>query len=107
MTKRLIAALTLNALIATAAAAGAADEMTVHDAMAQPAKMATMVCRPAAAGEKSNAATAEKAPLVCKSIDMTKVEKGPAMPAGASASDVNDAWLKMLVNYSFINSFGS
>jgi hypothetical protein len=108
MKKRLLAALMLNALLATAAAAGAADEMSSgHDAMAQSAKTATMLCRPAAMGEKSNAATADKAPLVCKNIDMTKVEKGPAMPTGATASDVNSAWVKMLVDYSFINAYGS
>jgi hypothetical protein len=108
MKRPALAAMTFAAVLACTVAAGATDDtMSGHDAMAHPANMATMLCRPATSGEKSNAMTADKTSLVCKTIDMTKVEKGPAMSPGMTSDEVNKAWIKMLNEYSFINSFGS
>jgi hypothetical protein len=66
-----------------------------HDAMA-PGKMATMVCRPAAAGEKPTAMMMNaKTGLVCKAMDPAKMMKkgaGPDLSHALSAEQVDAAW---------------
>ncbi len=65
-----------------------ADEMTMG---AHPA-MATMVCRPAAAGEKGNAMmTGAKDALVCKALPDMHAGK-MKMPAMKSKADEDDTW---------------
>jgi hypothetical protein len=72
--------------------------MAADDAMmAKPmTHMATMVCRPADAGEKATAMMGAKA-LVCKTVDMKEVmamkKTVEAMPQG------EPLWLKMLNEY--------
>jgi hypothetical protein len=86
MTKRLFTAALACAALAMPAAALADDAMggnaMSHDAMAN-AKPATMMCRPAAAGEKATATmtNGSKTALVCKPISMDKMKT--MMPKGA------------------------
>ena len=66
-----------------------------HDAMAS-GKMATMVCRPAAEGEKPTAMMANgKTGLVCKTMNpamMMKKGSGPNLSHALSADQVDAAW---------------
>jgi hypothetical protein len=92
--KKMIACAAFSAaLLGLAGAAFAADDATAM----KPADMATMICRPAATGEKMNAMTATQAPLVCKKIDadrmMSMKKQIEAMPGG------EPIWLKMFQEY--------
>ncbi|MBV9409781.1 MAG: hypothetical protein JO164_13215 [Candidatus Eremiobacteraeota bacterium] len=98
----------LSAALASAALAlpglALADAMA-HDAMAHgamahdamhPATAATMLCRPAAAGEKPIAMTmGTKSPLVCKAIApqmMQKGKGGPDLSQALTPDQVDAAW---------------
>ena len=85
------------ALLALGSAALADDAMAKPGAMAKPeTTMATMLCRPAAAGEKASAMMGTSG-LVCKKIDMEKMSSMKsslqAMPGG------EPLYLKMLQEY--------
>ncbi len=103
MKKSLISAAFACAALAMPGLAMADDAMGGHDAMMAkpPAKMATMVCRPAAPGEKPTAMMMgdAKTAIVCKHMDpMMMMKKGAArtsrtrsrrirsMPRGAHTS---------------------
>lgn len=81
MTKRLFTAAFACAALAMPGLALADDAMggsgMSHDAMAQGKKTATMMCRPAAAGEKPTATMTNgaKTALVCKPISMEKMHQ--------------------------------
>jgi hypothetical protein len=97
MKKMIAAAVCAAALLGVSGAAFAEDAMMKTDAMSKPAEMATMLCRPAMTGEKMTAMSASKAPLVCKTIDMTDMmamkKKIEAMPGG------EPIWLRMFQEY--------
>ena len=101
MKKSLLSAAFACAALAMPGLALADDAMMGHDAMAAP-KMATMVCRPAAAGEKPTAMTmgAEKTGLVCKPAAMAEMMKkkgfGPDLSRGLSAEQVDAAWRQFI-----------
>ena len=102
MTKTMIAAAIACAAMAMPGIASADDAMG-HGAMkaAAPAKMATMVCRPAEAGEKASAMMtgAAKTALVCKTInpEMTmKKGSGPDLSHALSADQADAAWREYL-----------
>jgi hypothetical protein len=72
-----------------------ADDTMSHGAMAP--KMATMICRPAAAGEKPTAMMmgTEKTGMVCKPLAMDKMMKkgsGPNLSHALTAEQVDAAW---------------
>jgi hypothetical protein len=92
--KKLIA----GAVCAATLFAFAAPAFAMDDAMAmKPAEMATMLCRPAMAGEKMTAMSATKAKMVCKTIKtdemMAMKKKIEAMPGGEAL------WLRMFQDY--------
>ena len=96
MKKSVLSAAFACAALAMPGLALADDAMTGHDAMSAP-KMATMVCRPAAAGEKPSAMMtgAAKTGLVCKPVAMEKMMKkgsGPDLSHALSAEQVDAAW---------------
>ena len=99
MTIRMLSAAFACAALAMPGLALADDAMggnaMSHDAMA-PGKMATMVCRPAAAGEKPTAMMMNaKTGLVCKAMDPAKMMKkggGPDLSHALSADQVDAAW---------------
>ena len=99
MTTRFLSAAFACAALAMPGLALAGDAMSgnamSHDAMA-PGKMATMVCRPAAAGEKPTAMMMNaKTGLVCKAMDPAKMMKkgaGPDLSHALSAEQVDAAW---------------
>jgi hypothetical protein len=85
------------ALLALGSAAFADDAMGKSDAMMKPdTTMATMLCRPAAAGEKPTAMMGASG-IVCKKIDMDKMESMKkslmSMPGG------EPLYLKMFQEY--------
>jgi hypothetical protein len=98
MTKSFLAAALACAALAMPGLALADDAMggtamTNHDM----SKMATMVCRHAAAGEKPTATMADgsKTALVCKTVSMEKMMKkgaGPDLSHALSADQVDAAW---------------
>jgi hypothetical protein len=95
MKSTLTGALLALALLGVGSAALADDAM-----MAKPDKtMATLVCRPAKAGETPTAMTAAKADLVCKPLDMKPImamEKSVmAMPNG------DTMWNNLLSSFQF------
>ena len=94
MTTRFLSAAFACAALAMPGLALADDAMS-HDAMA-PSKMATMVCRPAAAGEKPTAMMMNGTTgLVCKAMDPAKMMKkgsGPDLSHALSADQVDAAW---------------
>jgi hypothetical protein len=76
-----------------------ADDAMGHDAMSAkaPAKMATMICRHAAPGEKPSAMMTgdAKIGIVCKTMDpamMMKKGGGPDLSRALSAEQVDAAW---------------
>jgi hypothetical protein len=99
MKKSLLSAAFACAALAMPGLAMADDAMSSkmgHDAMA-PAKMATMMCRPAAEGEKPSAVMtgASKTALVCKPVAMEKMMKkgaGPDLSHALSTDQVDAAW---------------
>jgi hypothetical protein len=99
MKKSLLSAAFACAALAMPGLALADDAMTGHDAMAAP-KMATMVCRPAAAGEKPSAMMmGGKTGLVCKPVAMEKMMKkgaGPDLSHALSADQVDAAWRQFI-----------
>jgi hypothetical protein len=97
MKKSLISAAFACAALAMPGFALADDAMGGHDAMKAPAKMATMICRPAAAGEKPTAmmAGSSKTGIVCKTMNpeaMMKKGSGPDLSKALSAEQVDAAW---------------
>ncbi|HEX3463195.1 MAG TPA: hypothetical protein VHS78_03965 [Candidatus Elarobacter sp.] len=103
MTMRFLSAAFACAALAMPGLALADDAMggnaMSHDAMAP--KMATMVCRPAAAGEKPTATMmgGSKTALVCKSVAMDKMMKkgsGPDLSHALSAEQVDAAWRQFI-----------
>lgn len=82
--------LTLTGTLLALALLGAGSVALADDAMtAKPDKtMATLVCRPAKAGETPTAMTAAKADLVCKPLDMKPImalqKMVMTMPNGAA-----------------------
>jgi hypothetical protein len=66
--------LTLTSTLLALSLLGAGSVALADDAMmAKPSTMATMVCRPAKAGETATAMTMSKTELVCKPLDMKPV----------------------------------
>ncbi|MEA2688471.1 MAG: hypothetical protein QOJ39_1931 [Candidatus Eremiobacteraeota bacterium] len=99
MTKNLVSAAFACAALAMPGLALADDAMGGHDAMAAkaPAKMATMVCRPAAAGEKPTAMMMgdAKTAIVCKTMNpamMMKKGSGPDLSKALTAEQADAAW---------------
>jgi len=97
--KSLISAAFACAALAMPGLAMADDAMGGHDAMMAkpPAKMATMVCRPAAPGEKPTAMMMgdAKTAIVCKTMNpmmMMKKGGGPDLSHALSADQVDAAW---------------
>lgn len=101
MTKSVLAAAFACAALSLPGLARADDAMG-HGAMATaPAKMATMVCRPAASGEKPSAVMMgeAKTSLVCKAISPAKMMKkgsGPDLSHALSAEQADAAWREYL-----------
>jgi hypothetical protein len=103
MNKSVLSAAFACAALAMPGLAMADDAMsnkTGHDAMASSSKMATMVCRAAAAGEKPTAMTmGSKTPLVCKTVTMEKMMKkgaGPDLSHALSVEQVDAAWREFI-----------
>ena len=90
MKKILLAA--AGAVVLFGAPALAMDAMSGHNAME-----ATMLCRPAAAGEKPGAMMGSKG-IVCKSMAKMMMAGGHMGPntAGMSKADTDAAWQKWL-----------
>lgn len=85
------------AVLSLGSVAFAADDaMMKSNAMSAPSTMATMLCRPAAAGEKATAMMGTSS-LVCKKIDMDQMmsmkKSLEAMPGG------EPLYLKMFQEY--------
>lgn len=103
MTTRFLSAAFACAALAMPGLALADDAMggnaMTHDAMASK-KMATMICRPAAAGEKPTAMMMNgKTGLVCKAMDPVKMMKkggGPDLSHALSADQVDAAWREFI-----------
>ncbi|MBV8579066.1 MAG: hypothetical protein JOZ86_00355 [Candidatus Eremiobacteraeota bacterium] len=97
MTKIFLSAALASAALALPgfALADDAHDAMAHDAM-QPTTAATMLCRPAAAGEKPMAMMmGTKAPLVCKAIApqmMQKGKGGPDLSQALTPDQVDAAW---------------
>jgi hypothetical protein len=86
------------ALIGTGTTAFAADSGAMSSSsMTSAATVATMICRPAASGEKPTATSADSMPLVCKKVDMPAMmamkAKLEAMPGG------EPLWLQMFQEF--------
>jgi hypothetical protein len=89
------------ALLGMGTTAFAADSAMSTSAMSSAsmttASMATLLCRPAASGEKAMATSADNTPLICKKIDMPEMmdlkAKIQAMPGG------EPIWLKMFQDF--------
>lgn len=99
MKKSLLSAAFACAALAMPGLALADDAMGGHDSMMAktPAKMATMVCRPAAPGEKPSAMMMgdTKTAIVCKTMKpemMMKKGGGPDLSKALSAEQVDAAW---------------
>ncbi|MDB5070788.1 MAG: hypothetical protein JWM87_1899 [Candidatus Eremiobacteraeota bacterium] len=93
MKKSLISAAFACAALAMPGLALADDAMSAK----APAKMATMVCRPAAAGEKPSAMMMgdAKTAIVCKTMKpemMMKKGGGPDLSKALTAEQVDAAW---------------
>jgi hypothetical protein len=101
MKKILLAA--AGAVVLFGAPALAMDAMMGHG----NAMEATMLCRPAAAGEKPGAMMGSKG-LVCKSMDKMMMAGGHMGPntAGMSKADTDAAWQKWLHQAMLIQSNG-
>ena len=103
MTKSFLTAAFACAALAMPAVALADDAMSgnamSHDATASHT-MATMICRPAAAGEKPTAMMMNgKTGLVCKAMDPAKMMKkggGPDLSHALSADQVDAAWRQFI-----------
>jgi hypothetical protein len=97
--KSLISAAFACAALAMPGLALADDAMGGHDAMSAkpPATMATMLCRPAAAGEKPTAMMMgdKKTAIVCKPMNpamMMKKGSGPDLSKALTTEQVDAAW---------------
>jgi len=71
------------------------DAMKAHDAIAGPSAAATMLCRPATAKETPSAMTAgTNKPLICKTVPVATMQKGPDLSHALTAEQVDAAWRK-------------
>jgi hypothetical protein len=66
---------------------------------------ATMLCRPAATGERPTAMTT-KSPLICKKMDGAGMINGKGCPkiAGLSAAQVDAAWRELMYSTVIVRS---
>jgi len=100
MMKSLVSAAFACAALAMPGLALADDAMGGHGAMKGHEPMATMMCRPAAAGEKPTAMMTgvSQTGIVCKAMDPAKMAKmmkkggGPDLSHALSADQVDAAW---------------
>jgi len=100
MTKTMFALAAL-AVLATSAVAPADTARATTDEQ----QAATMLCRPAAAGEHSTAMTT-KSPLICKKMDGAGLIQGKGCPkiAGLSAAQVDAAWRELMYSTVIVRS---
>jgi hypothetical protein len=66
---------------------------------------ATMLCRPAAAGERATVMTS-KSPLICKKMDGAGMIDGKGCPkiSGLSAAQVDAAWRELIYSTVMVRS---
>ncbi len=107
--KNLVATLAAVAAIGCSSAAMAQSAMqgdamqgsAMHgDAMKSTAMMASMACRPAMAGETATGKLASGASIVCKTVDMDKMMKGPSLSDTPTAED--KAWRAYLTSSFYV-----